>query len=98
MLVVALFTLSLCGCRRQEVPRLPPPVYEKPTLPSWEPPPEDQKIVPFDLEGMEGEIVADEEPAPAAPLQGSKPSERSESESEPESGPYGESDADGKAE
>lgn len=50
------------GCRGHRPSSLPPPTYERPVLPEWEPPEGSEDDAPFaDLTQMEGEWVVDED-------------------------------------
>jgi hypothetical protein len=76
------FLVMLCGCSKQQRSRLPPPVYGEPSLPAWESPA--QPDAPFDLEGMEGESVIDDEDVASEgdpePEESHQPPESSEAE------------------
>ncbi len=56
------------ACTGQKPASLPPPVYEEPQLPVWEPPDRAEEDDPFsDLTSMEGEWVVDEAADEASP-------------------------------
>lgn len=54
--------LGFCECQAAREPRLPPPVYEKPSLPEWAPKKDAAGEDPFlDPTALEGEWVPDDE-------------------------------------